>query len=56
MKMSKDSSATCFQNNKKRPQKKSREKYWSLSEQEKDKNQQYGDEQYKNFSEDKSKS
>ena len=54
--MSKDSSVTCFQNNKKRPQKKSREKYRSLSEQEKDKNQQYGHEQYKNCSEDKSKS
>ena len=50
--MSIDSSAKIYKNNKERLQRKSREKYWSLSEEKKKEKQQYGSEEYKNLFED----
>ena len=52
IKMSIDSSAKIYKNNKKRLQRKSREKYWSLYEEKKKEKQQYGSEEYKNLFED----
>ena len=51
IKISKNLSAKCYQENKERPQKKARERYQNLSKEEK-KKQQYGRERYKNLSED----
>ena len=51
IKMSKDSSARYYPKNKEKIQKRSREKYWSLSEKEKNKKWQYDGQQYKNLSE-----
>ena len=55
IKMSKDSSARYYPKNKEKIQKKSREKYWSLSEKEKNKKWEYDGEQYKNLSKNKNK-
>ena len=52
IKMSKNSSAKYYQENKERLQKKICERYQSLSKKEKGKKQQYGCERYKNLSED----
>ena len=52
VKLSKDSSAKHYQNNKERLQGKAREKYQSLSKEEKEKKQQYGHERYENLPED----
>ena len=52
IKISKNLSAKCYQENKERLQKKARERYQNLSKEEKEKKQQYGRERYKNFSED----
>ena len=53
--MSKDSSARYYPKNKEKIQKKSHEKYWSLSEKEKNKKWEYDGEQYKNLSKNKNK-
>ena len=50
--MSKDLSAKYYQNNKKRLQKKFREKYWSLSKEEKERKWQYWRERNIDISED----
>ena len=50
--MSKESPANYYQNNKDRLQKKARERFQSLSKKEKEKQHQYGPEQYKNLPED----
>ena len=55
IKMSKDSSARYYPKNKEKIQKKSDEKYWSLSEKEKNKKWEYDGEQYKNLSKNKNK-
>ena len=52
IKMSKNSSAKYYQENKERLQKKICKRYQSLSKKEKGKKQQYGRERYKNLSED----
>ena len=51
MKMSKNLSATYYQENKERLQKRARERYENLSKEKK--KQHYGSERYKNLSEDK---
>ena len=48
--MSKNLSATCYQENKERMQKKARERYQNLSKEEKEKKKQYGRKRYKNLS------
>ena len=53
--MLKDSSTKYYQNNKEKLQKKARERYQSLSKEEKQKKQQYGCGQYKNLPEDEKK-
>ena len=50
--MSKDSTVRYYQKNKERLQKKSPEKYQTLSKEEKERKHQYGREQYKNLFED----
>ena len=50
--MSKDLSAKYYQNSKERLHRKSRQKYQSLSEEEKNKKREYGRERYKNLTED----
>ena len=52
IKMSKDSSAKYYKNNKERFFKKACGRYQSLSTEEKEKKQQYGRERYKNLLED----
>ena len=53
--MSKSWASKYYQENKKRPQKKARERYQHLFEEEKEKKGQYGPERYKNFSDEKNK-
>ena len=50
--MSKNLSAKCYQENKERLQKKTRERYQNLSKEEKEKKRQYGRERCKNLPED----